>query len=109
MLAVDQGGVPARPRVAGGWCSRESGVQDPDLNNRLVDTAGCVCLRPAHLRAISLSAVATCKLCSAGVRNPSLQVGKSDRKVHPSGPHRVEPAGGAASLEDEGSCLRAGW
>ena len=109
MLAVNQGGVPARPRVAGGWCSRESGVQDPDLNNRLVDAAGRVCLRPSHLRGISLSAVATFKLRSAGVRDASLKLGKSDRKVHPSGPHRVEPAGGAASLEDGGSCLRAGW
>ena len=54
MLALTQGGAPARPRVAGGWRSRESGVQDPDLNNRLVDTAGCVCLRPSHFRTISL-------------------------------------------------------
>ena len=33
-----------------------NGLQDPDLKEEIVDTSGCVSLRPSHLRATSPSA-----------------------------------------------------
>ena len=94
MLAVNQGGVPARPRVAGGWRSRESGVQDPDLNNRLVDTAGYVCLRPSHFQAIPLSAVANMQVMQRGCPEPLFTSGQLGSEGAPIGPPSSGTRGG---------------
>ena len=57
------------------------GFQDPDLQEGLVETSGCVCLRPSHLRAISLSANQKWQLWSLDVKNAFLQADGFGRDV----------------------------
>merc|ERR1712131_293647 len=57
------------------------GFQDPDLQEGLVDTSGCVSLRSSHLQVISLSALKKWKIWSLDIKNAFLQADGFQRDV----------------------------
>ena len=57
------------------------GFQDPDLQEGLVDTSGCVRLRSSHLQVISLSALKKWRLWSLDIKDAFLQADPLQRDV----------------------------
>ena len=57
------------------------GFRDPALKDGLVDTSGCVSLRPSHLQVISLSALKKWRLWSLDIKNAFLQADTLRRNV----------------------------
>ena len=67
------------------------GAQDPDLQERLMDTSGCVSLRSSHLRVISLSAIQKWELWSLGIKNAFSQADGFGRDVFLHAPNAWGP------------------
>ena len=57
------------------------GARNPELKEGLVDTSGCVSLRPSHLQVISLGAMKKWKLRSLDIKNAFLQADTFKRDV----------------------------
>ena len=57
-----------------GLTGMAKGFQDPDLQEGLVDTSGCVALRSSHLQVISLSALKKWRLWSLDIKNAFLRL-----------------------------------
>ena len=68
------------------------GFQDPDLQEGLVDTSGCVSLRSSHLQVISLSAIKKWRLWSLDIKNAFLQADALKREVFLKAPPEWEPS-----------------